>query len=72
MRLAAALILLTAPSEASPRFEDAREGLPIEHVYQGGWEHFVGGGVAALDCNHDGFLDLFAAGGTNPAQLFVN
>ena len=22
-----------------------------DHAYTGGWEHFVGGGVAAFDCN---------------------
>jgi len=43
-----------------------------EHVYTGGWEHFVGGGVAVFDCNGDGLPELYAAGGENPAQLFVN
>ncbi|WP_209595780.1 CRTAC1 family protein [Ruegeria sp. HKCCSP351] len=42
------------------------------HVYDGGWEHFVGGGIAVFDCNGDDRPELFAAGGTNPAQLFVN
>lgn len=67
--LAAALAF---PAGAEPVFIDRAEGLPARHVYAGGWEHFVGGGVAVLDCNADGRPDIFAAGGENPARLFVN
>lgn len=42
------------------------------HVYGGGWEHFVGGGVASFDCDGDAKAELYAAGGENPAQLFRN
>ena len=42
------------------------------HVYDGGWEHFVGGGLAVLDCDADQRPDLVAAGGTNPMQLLRN
>ncbi|MEX0370754.1 MAG: FG-GAP repeat domain-containing protein, partial [Tateyamaria sp.] len=42
------------------------------HVYDGGWEHFVGGGVAVLDCNGDERPDIVAAGGDNPPALLVN
>ncbi|MHA6344912.1 CRTAC1 family protein [Roseivivax sp. CAU 1761] len=74
MRLAAALIILPALAAAgSPRFEDRADALPgPAHVYAGGWEHFVGGGVAILDCNGDGRPDFLAAGGSNPARLYVN
>ena len=44
----------------------------VVHSYTGPWEYFVGGGVAAFDCNGDRFPDLFLAGGKNPAQLFIN
>ena len=68
--LSATLVVAgTSGSWASPRFEPR----PIaEHVYDGGWEHFVGGGLAAFDCNGDDLPDLYAAGGENPAKLFLN
>jgi hypothetical protein len=64
-----AQVLLVQPASAEPRFQPR----PIpHHVYDGGWEHFVGGGLASFDCNGDGLPELYAAGGSNPAQLFVN
>lgn len=66
------LALMSFPACAEPVFVDDAAGLPAPHVYSGGWEHFVGGGVAVFDCNGDRRPDLFAAGGENPAQLFVN
>ncbi|SFG07416.1 Repeat domain-containing protein [Palleronia marisminoris] len=56
----------------SPTFQLQPDALPVEHIYSGGWEHFVGGGVAVFDCNGDGRPDLAAAGGSEPARLFVN
>lgn len=66
---AAIAILIGAPALADPRF------LPVEipsHVYAGGWEHFVGGGLAVFDCNNDGLSDLFAAGGDARSTLLIN
>ena len=57
--------------QGAPLFEDRSAGLP-EHIYTGGWEHFVGGGLAVFDCNQDGLPDIYAAGGSNPAQLLIN
>ncbi|MEI2805850.1 CRTAC1 family protein [Albidovulum sp.] len=64
--------ILANPAFAEPVFVDRADGLPVRHIYAGGWEHFVGGGVAVFDCNADGRPDIFAAGGENPARLFVN
>ncbi|MEM9224210.1 MAG: CRTAC1 family protein [Pseudomonadota bacterium] len=71
--LAALISAIVAQSaDAGPRFRDLSQTLPVPHIYGGDWEHFVGGGVAVFDCNADGFPDVFAAGGENPARLFVN
>jgi hypothetical protein len=59
------------PAGAEPRFENRSDQLP-RHVYDGGWEHFVGGGLAVFDCNADGLPDVFAAGGENPAKMIRN
>lgn len=64
-----ALSLLVSPALAEPRFEPV--SLP-SHIYGGGWEHFVGGGLAVFDCDGDALPELLAAGGENPATLFRN
>ncbi len=71
MRALVTTLLLAGAASAEVRFEDRSDALP-EHVYDGGWEHFVGGGVAVFDCNGDGRPEIFAAGGENPARLFIN
>lgn len=70
-RLAFALCIAAHPALADPAFEDHSANLP-HHIYDGGWEHFVGGGLAVFDCNGDALPDLFAAGGKNPAKLIRN
>ena len=68
------ILLLAFPgiAMADPAFTDRAGALPVPQVYDGGWEHYVGGGVAILDCNGDALPDLFTAGGANPARLYVN
>lgn len=63
------LLLAASPAIAGPKFEPV--AIP-EHQYVGGWDHFVGGGLAVFDCSGDGLPELFAAGGEAPAGLFRN
>ncbi len=55
-----------------PRFVDVAAEASVEHAYTGDWIHYVGGGVAAFDCDADGDPDLFFAGGESPSTLFRN
>ncbi|RYH00781.1 CRTAC1 family protein [Salipiger sp. IMCC34102] len=69
-----ALVLAALPGTlaAQPMFTLQPQAFDVEHVYSGGWEHFVGGGVAVFDCDGDARPDLAAAGGEAPARLFRN
>ena len=55
-----------------PRFVDETASGGIVHAYDGDFTYFVGGGVAALDCDDDGDQDLYLAGGAKPAALYRN
>ncbi|MEO1613586.1 MAG: VCBS repeat-containing protein, partial [Pseudomonadota bacterium] len=70
--LTGALPLAAADEANVPRFIEQAAKLDIAHVYDGGWEHFVGGGLAVFDCDGDGLAELYAAGGANPATLLRN
>jgi hypothetical protein len=56
----------------APRFVDEATPAGIDHRYDGEFTHFVGGGVAVLDCDADGLSDLYFAGGAEPASLYRN
>ena len=55
-----------------PVFVAVGESAGIDHSYTGDFEFFVGGGVAVFDCNDDELADLFLAGGSSAASLYVN
>jgi enediyne biosynthesis protein E4 len=55
-----------------PGFAEEAVAAGIEHAYRGGSRYFVGGGVAAFDCDDDGRPELYFAGGEDPAALFHN
>lgn len=71
IRLAVAFLAITVPAHAEVLFQDRSDGLP-RHVYTGGWEHFVGGGLAVFDCDGDALPDVYASGGQNPAKMLRN
>lgn len=61
-----------ASAGAAPHYVDETAGSGITHQYAGGFNFFVGGGLASFDCNGDGRDELYIAGGTAPATLYLN
>ena len=65
-------ITLPVMSADIPQMKEMAQEAGITHSYTGDFEFFVGGGVASFDCNDDHKSDVFLAGGSSPAQLFIN
>lgn len=55
----------------TPHLVEQAAASGIDHVYDGD-RFYVGGGVAAFDCDADGKPELFLAGGSNAAALYHN
>ena len=76
MLVAAQAVVAGAAGKGSrvdvPRFTEEAVAAGIEHVYDGSYEFYVGGGVAAFDCDANGLPDLYFAGGSQPAGLYRN
>ena len=53
---------------STPPLRRRHRGAGIDHRYDGDFEFFVGGGVAAFDCDDDGRDELFFAGGSEPGR----
>ncbi len=76
--LAVILACISAPARAAdsaapmPSFSEETAAAGIDHVYEGDWEFTVGGGVAAFDCDADGFSDMLLAGGSAQSKFYRN
>lgn len=71
-----ALLLLATPAFADPpaipTFVEETDQSGLSHQFTGEWEFITGGGAAVFDCSGDGLPEVFMAGGTAAAALFLN
>jgi len=78
MRRSLTLVLLAAAATpaygepAVPAFVEETATAGLATPYLGEWQFTVGGGVAVFDCDGDGALDVFLAGGEGPSGLYRN
>ena len=70
---ALATVMLAGAGAAAPSAVAVFRPVDIpQHIYDGGWEYYVGGGMAVFDCDQDHLPDIFAAGGEKSSVLFRN
>src|SRR4030095_7065947 len=72
LAIASALKRGSEAAALSPRFVEESAAAGVDHVYDGEFPYFVGGGVATFDCDGDRNPALYFAGGANPAALYRN
>ncbi len=70
--LALAPMVAFAQEPAVPIFTEQSATSGLTTPYAGDWQYMVGGGAAVFDCDADGRLDVFLAGGEGPAGLYRN
>ncbi|MGZ8724494.1 MAG: CRTAC1 family protein [Aeromicrobium sp.] len=69
---AAATATRRPPAGGPPHLVEQAAAAGIDHVYDGEFTFFVGGGVAVFDCDDDHRPDVYLAGGVNAAALYSN
>ena len=67
--IAYALVSRSSNDPVVPLFVDETASSGINHVYDGEFPYFVGGGVATFDCNDDGKPELYLAGEIGRAHV---
>lgn len=62
----------TPTAAGPPTLVEETSSSGVDHVYDGDYDFYVGGGVAVFDCDADLKPELYIAGGTQPAALYRN
>lgn len=70
--MALAPMAALAQDPAVPIYTEQTAMAGLVTPYLGDWQYMVGGGAAVFDCDADGRLDVFLAGGEGPAGLYRN